>query len=219
MWFTVSYATWDPQVLDGMEDDPTEPWHACRAPAWCGGVDHISLSLINAQLPHLYSETADAPSDQPDVGLVLSDGVRIACAMVVDGGTVMAAHGGCDRCTCGTQGCGWCVYREHQLAAFVDAHLSETCKDGVPCRELYNEVVVLKEAYEASLPHSIRAFFCVHTPECTAARAVRERFVAAFVAAYPSLADTADSVPVLHYAGAKRGFVEPGRTQMRGHDP
>ena len=188
-----------------MEDDPSAPWHACRPPAWCQDVDHVSFSLISQRLPHVY---ANPHSPQADVGFVLDDdNVSIACAMVVDGGTVMSAHGGCDRCTCGEPGCGWCVYRQHQLGAFVTAHLTQTCSGGQPCRDIYNEVVVLKDAYEARLPHSIRAFFCVRTPECAEAFAVRDRFVAA----YPLHLEVG-RLPVLRYVGAQRGFVLPTAT-------
>ena len=193
------------KMLDGMEDDPTEPWHACRPPAWCSEVDHVSLSLINRQLPHVYT---NPDAGLPDVGLVLHDNLRIECAMVVDGGTLMRVHGGCDRCTCGEPDCStstWCVYRPHQLGAFLSAHLTETCISGRPCREIHNEVVVLKSDYEARLPHAIRAFFCVRSQECAEARAMRDHFVSAYL---PKHRRIADELPVLRYLGGEDGFVD-----------
>jgi len=51
------------KVIDGMEDEAAQPWHACLT-GWCGFVDHVSFSLVNAQLPHMYTEAGN----KPDVG-------------------------------------------------------------------------------------------------------------------------------------------------------
>ena len=60
----------------------------------------------------------------------------------------------------------------------------------------------MKTDYEAALPHSIVAVFCVRDWECADARDVRDRFVAA----YPD-ERSAEDVPLLHY-GYEAGFAE-----------
>jgi len=158
-------------VIDGMEDEAAQPWRACLT-GWCGFVDHVSFSLVNAQLPHMYTEAGN----KPDVGFVLGANMSFDCAMVQDGGTIMDERGGCDRCTCGDPGCWWCVYRRHQVGAFVHSHLTSWC-NGQPCSNLYNEVVMPKVDYEAALPHSIRAVFCTRSATCDDARDVHTRFL------------------------------------------
>jgi hypothetical protein len=60
------------KMLDGLEDDTDEPWHACRS-AWCASnVDHVSVSLINAAMPAVYMDPGErAPTSTRDVGFVL----------------------------------------------------------------------------------------------------------------------------------------------------
>ena len=127
-----------------------------------------------------------------DVGFVLSADVRFECASVYDGGTMSAAHGGCDRCTCGTPDCYWCVYRGHQLGDFVRAHLGAD-------RMQYNEVVILAAEYEALLPHAIAAVLC-RGWDCGDARGVRARFLEAYGL-------KAAEVPLVRYSSSS-GFVE-----------
>ena len=82
----------------------------------------------------------------------------------------------------------------------MTAHLTESCVDEQPCRELYKEVVLLKSDYEAQLPQAIEAVFC--RGQCDEARRVH----AAFLAAY-SL--NASSVPLLRYdADDANGFIQ-----------
>ena len=159
-----------------MEDDVAEPWHACRT-GWCAGVDHVSVSLVNQDLPYVYAQK----HSELHVAFVLSADTSFECAMVVDGGTVMTAKGGCTRPTCPG---GWCVYRPNQVADFVRAHLSEVCGNDW-CRDTYNEVVILKGDWEDVLPHSILAVACLRTdPDdddgCQAARDVHARFLDAY---------------------------------------
>ena len=42
------------KMIDGMEDEADEPWHACTT-GWCAAVDHVSLSLVNSALPNVFT--------------------------------------------------------------------------------------------------------------------------------------------------------------------
>jgi hypothetical protein len=155
-------------VLDGHEDDAAMPWHACLT-GWCASTDHVSGSLINQRMPHLYSDMTGGQT--PNVGFVIADHVQFDCAMVGDGGSVAVPRGGCGRCTCG-QCNGWCVYRTAQLADFVRASTASN---------QYNEVVIPKDSWEELLPGAIRAVMCIRErASCAQARSVRERFLAAY---------------------------------------
>lgn len=181
------------KMMDNMADDWDEPWHACRPPAWCSGTDHVSASLVNRRLPHLYTEEHPGP---PDVGFVLSPRVTFYCAMVADGGTISAPHGGCDeRCTCGAPDCYYCVFHPEQLADFVRAHEREAPAS-------YSEVVILREVWEGALPASIEAVICTRLSDCTAARDVHRRFLLAYQL-------SGAQVPLLRYS------PEDGFTQVR----
>ena len=181
------------KVADGMEDDGYEPWHACRPEDWCGHVDHVSLSLINHNLPHVY---ANPNQETTDVGFVLKSDIGFYCAMIQDGGTVMEPAGGCDnRCECNSGfGCAgdWCVYHSHQLFDFVRDTTEWNADD-------YNEVVIMKTDWEAALPHSIEAVFCIRTATCDQARDVHARFLSTYGL-------TAQEVPLVHYDRAT-GFT------------
>lgn len=177
------------KVVDGMEDDAWQPWHACRS-GWCSTVDHVSASVINHDLPHIYADV----HDDLHVGFVLAATLDFHCSMLQDGGTVMNYHGGCEaRCTCGQPGCYWCVYQPSQLREFVRDHMAGD-------RTTYNEVVILKEAWEAALPGSIEAVFCVHSDGCHQAREVHRRFLEAYGL-------SASDVPLLRYLH-ERGFMD-----------
>lgn len=194
------------KVVDGMEDEPSTPWHACLT-GWCAGVDHVSASLINRKLSHTYNEIHPELS----VAFVLkADAVAVECAMLDDGGTVMVERGGCSRPTCPG---GWCVYRfPGQLGAFVHAHLTQdfcASADG-PCRETYSEVVILKSEWEAMLERGgIQAVACLRngdTPAdstCDEARDVWRRYLSAYGL-------SAAQVPLVRYLGAEVGFERIG---------
>ena len=88
---------------------------------------------------------------------------------------------------------------QSQIADFVHEALTGSCM-GAPCRDTYNEVVVLKQAYESQLPHSIAAVFCVRDATCAEARGVHTRFLAAYGL-------TSEQVPLLQYRFGE-GFVD-----------
>ena len=118
------------------------------------------MSLVNAQLPHIYTNPSAALAD---IGFVMSDNVTFECAMTYDGGTVMDEHGGCaGRCVCGQPMCYWCVYLQSQISDFLGACLHDECNGG-PCRDTYNEVVAIKQSCAPTRcrtraqPHATRA--------------------------------------------------------------
>ena len=86
------------KVVDGMEDRPGMPWRA-------SSVDHVSASLVNRQIPFVYSDEVGTEANA-NVGLVLSSDMRFECAMTSDSGSIGAYHGRCDMATCGE---GWGV--------------------------------------------------------------------------------------------------------------
>ena len=180
------------KVLDGHEDDASEPWHACLS-GWCAGIDHVSGSLINRALPHLYHDLngLDAIPNM-NVGFVLAEHMQFDCATTSDSGTAVLFHGGCDRCSCLECG-GWCVWRWSQLDHFVRASVDDTATP-------FNEVVFQKPYWEAQLPGAIRAVICVRDrARCDAARDVHVRFVAAYGL-------DADRAPALAYYDEEQGF-------------
>ena len=58
----------------------------CHNPITIHTVDHVSVSLINKDMPHLYTNV----NDGRDVGFIFTDDLRFECAMTDDGGTVSA---------------------------------------------------------------------------------------------------------------------------------
>ena len=152
----------------------------------CTVADHVSVSLINRDLPHTYADV----HQELHVAFLMRASTRFECASVTDGGTVMIEHGGCDRPTCPG---GWCVYRFSQLAAFMQAHMDNE----VPSNGPYNEVVILKDDWERMLPGSIEAVACVNDRgegDCDEAR----RIHGAFLSAYRL---SAREVPLVRYRG------------------
>jgi len=122
-----------------------------------------------------------SPENRP-LGLVLSGGVRFACAFASDPATIQLHHGGCD-----DWDNAWAVaYRQNQLATFVDACKRDGATD-------YNEVVFLKEEWEATLPSSIRAFACIRgRGRCGDVATAHANFLSEFGL-------SADAVPLVYY--------------------
>jgi hypothetical protein len=187
------------KVVDGMEDETNAPWHACIT-GWCSSVDHVSTSLINRQLPVTYQ----AVHPELHVAFLLRpDAVTFECAMLEDGGTVMSEAGGCaSRPLCPGS---WCVYPPAQLEQFVRAHLDEgfCATAGLPCRETYSEIVILKPEWERMLERGgIEAVACLSDDHehdgCHEARDVWRRYLAAYGL-------SADQVPLVRYRG-EAGF-------------
>ena len=56
-------------------EDPSEAWHVCRSGWGAGRVDHMSCSLINAQLPTLFTY---------GLGMILSSHARFLCAYTAE---------------------------------------------------------------------------------------------------------------------------------------
>ena len=82
------------KIVDGMEEQPDQPWHACLTD-WCAYVDHVSGSLVNRRIPYLYSDEVNRAANQY-VGFVLASDVRFACAFSSDLGSIQLHRGGCD---------------------------------------------------------------------------------------------------------------------------
>ena len=61
-------------MFDNLEDS-SDGWHVCRT-GWCAGFDHMSCSLINAQLPVLFNY---------GVGIILSSATAYECSYTADG--------------------------------------------------------------------------------------------------------------------------------------
>ena len=127
-------------MFDALEDG-REPWTVCHS-GWCAGqVDHMSCSLINARLPHLFNQ---------GVGLILAADTQILCSFSADGGTQGRAHGGCGGRLCNLGHwweCSWSpAYTQGMLQA-QEAHNAHG----------YNEVIVDAYHWNQHLPAIIAA--------------------------------------------------------------
>lgn len=175
------------KVVDGHEDEPTQPWRPCTTIDWCRGFDHVSGSLINTDQPHYFDDGGIR-----NVGFAMIPEMNFSCAMTSDAGSAYVYRGGCDRCTC--QECdGWCVWRWRQLAAFVQASAADSA--------LYNELIWSKADWQARLPNSIQAVMCIRDRnDCTDARSTHASLLHAYGL-------TRERVPLVFY-DVSAGFTE-----------
>jgi len=143
-------------------------------------VDHVSGSVISQHVPELYRDNNGG--SLPNVGFVLHDSLHFECAFTGDAGSVMNARGGCTDCICGAcyaWNCAWGVdHRADILHGTV----------------LYNEVIWMRDVWEAQLPGSIAAVLCIRDrAQCDDARTVHANFHATYGQS------VTEDVPLLFY--------------------
>mmetsp|Transcript_36873 Transcript_36873/g.61063 ORF Transcript_36873/g.61063 Transcript_36873/m.61063 type:complete len:441 (+) Transcript_36873:21-1343(+) len=184
--------------LDGMGSSDSS-WLPCPEP-WCA--DRLSATLINKQVPYLYSSTAR--------GIVInSTRVSVLCSFSFDGGTdqrICSPPGSSPMCLPGcyrqkNSGAGddWCDFRKTYDLGFCAWHpewlqgMMRQQLVGLVAREgltacgkpqcLYNEVVLDGQAWLAQLPEAVEAFFVptgAPPSEERAARDARRAFLSRF---------------------------------------
>ena len=174
-------------VLVHLDDGMTAsaaPWEPCMT-GWCAaiGSDHESCTLINRELPHLYSSSYHA------FGLVLSGRILqqyrpggVLCTYAQDGGT-WAPDAACrgepplndsrcasdsppSLCFCTLQRWWDCVFPPHSLEDMLQTQIGQNPGG-------YNEVVINSTFWRSQLPAIIEAFVDFGGGEVEARRAFK----------------------------------------------
>ena len=169
-------------MFDNLQD-PIEPWHVCRT-GWCssGWVEHLSCSLINHQVPALYTYT---------VGFILSAQVPFVCAYPSDGGTQGRPMGGCyEKAACSSTHWWGCQFPANDLYSAIETQIAHNSGS-------YSEYVVATTDWEANLPHTIEAIVC--RDDCESAKAIHLAFLSTYN-------QTASDTPLVYYD--QIGFTE-----------
>ena len=152
-------------------------WHVCRS-GWCAGTDHMSCSLINAQIPALFTD---------GVGLVLSSSTHFECAYNADGGTQSKALGGCyDVGECRPDMWWNCAWPQTRLYDAVATQIRTNSRG-------YNEYIVSAQYWEGHMPGIIEAIMCVKR-DCGQAREVHEGYLAEY-------GRTSSQTPLVYFDG------------------
>ena len=184
-------------MFDDFEDwDGGRPWMVCSSLRCRGEVDHLSASLINRRVPHLYQVPGGG------AGVVVSPTVRLACSYAYDSGTQGKVNGGCGAVPCTTHPAAWeCSWPPDHLKQMMQAQEGRgSAYDGHSAGgSLHNELIISDIYWEQDLPRLIYAF--VFTADAAEAKA-REAH-AAFLAYY---GQSEAQTPLLRFTGS--GFVD-----------
>ena len=165
-------------AMDNGHDEP--PWLPCPQHLWCRQYgDRFSASIVNAQLPYIFSDRAP--------GFVLHPGlVSINCAYPKDGATMHQTcepPGRSEGCVpgCAAWGDGWPASKLGEMLQQQLEHpapWSGSCGEGGGCR--HNEIVLDAASWVQGLPKTIQAIFFPSGAAEWEARRMRERFLDAF---------------------------------------
>jgi len=124
--------------FDGLEDwDNGRGYRPCHS-GWCNGrYDHVSVSLINRQLPLVFNDNG---------GIVLSTATRFNCSFPHDGGTQSRSISS----ACGLR----TAYPPNRLKECMQNQLVAHSRE-------YNEFVVSAQYWDAHLPRVVEAIMFV----------------------------------------------------------